>query len=163
VSQSTFPQEQSWRVLDALLREQLPGLDVQAISDKDYSDGDLILTPPSVRTQYTGSGFASTTDSQRLSYEVVGRFLILCVDEDLSPALIEQAYRSAALADRVCSILAGTRIIVSTDRSEPITLTAIEALPVIGLGTGYVVAIEVPGLAQFPGTNAAGFTPTGGD
>ena len=162
MSQGPFPQKQTWEVLLALLTAQLAGVDVQGITDKDFNqDDEIIMTPPSLRVQYTGAGFHSTTDSQRLSYEAVGRFIILCADEALQD-VISQAMVSIALADQVCGILAGTRInLPSGDISEPITLVAIEPVPVDGVGMAYAVAIEVPGLAQFAGANASGFTAEG--
>jgi hypothetical protein len=163
MSQGPFPQELAWKVLNALLVAQLAGVgvsDVQAISEKDFnSEGDIVMTPPSVRTFYAGTGFHSTTDSQRLSYEAVGRFMLLCADESHTVDPVDQAYASVKLVDQVCAIVAGTRINLPTgDISEPITLVAVDPMPVEGVGTAYAIAIEVPGLAQFAGANAAGFT-----
>lgn len=163
MSQGPFPQQQAWRTLNALLTQQLSGVDVQAISGRDFNaDGDLIMTPPSVRTFYAGSKFASTSDTQRLSYESTGRFMLLCADEANTEDLAEQAFRSVGIADRVCAVLAGARLnLPSGDVSEPVTLATIDPLPVDGVGTAYGIGIEVPGLAQFSGANAAGFTAGG--
>lgn len=162
-TQGPFSVELCWKVLNQLLIDQLAGVDVQAISDKDYNDnGEVIMTPPSVRTFYAGSRFSSTSDSQRLSYESVGRFIILCADEDRSGDAILQAYASVKLVDQVLDLLAGTRInLPAGDISEPITVTDIEPVPCEGVGTAYGIAIEVPGLAQFSGVNAAGYTAQG--
>jgi phage gp37-like protein len=162
-TQSNFPQDQAWRVLNAMLAQQLAGVDVQPVSEKDYNGDELILTPPSVRTYFGGSVFAATSDSQKLSYDVTSRFFALCADENRGPDAIEQAYASAHLAVKVSTILAGARInLPSGDQSEPITLVAIEPLPAAGIGMGYAVAVEVPGLAQYTGANAAGYTAQGG-
>jgi hypothetical protein len=160
--QGPFPQDQTWKVLNAMLADQLIDVDVQAISEKDFNaDGDIIMTPPSVRTFYAGTGYEATSDLQRLSYDVAGRFMILCGAQDLTSA-IAQAQASARLADQVCGILAGARLnLPNGDQSIPVLLKAIEPLPIDGLGMGYAVAIEVPGLAQMPGTNAAGYTAQG--
>jgi hypothetical protein len=162
-TQANFPQDQAWRVLNAMLDEQLAGVDVQPVSVRDYDGDELILLPPCVRTYFGGSVFTSLSDTSRQNYDGVNRFFALCADEDRGPDAINQAYASANLAVKVCGILAGARInLPSGDQSEPITLVAIEPLPAAGLGMGYAVAVEVPGLAQYPGTNADGYTPQGG-
>jgi hypothetical protein len=162
MSQGPFSVEMVWKVVNQLLIDQLTGIDVQAITEKDFNnDGEIIMNPPSVRTFYASTQFASTTDSQRLSYESVGRFIALCADEDLTD-VISQAYASVKLVDQVLAILAGARInLPAGDRSEPITITAVESLPVAGVGTAYGIAFEVPGLAQFAGANASGYTAEG--
>jgi hypothetical protein len=162
-AQGPFSVELCWKVLNQLLIDQLAGVDVQAISENDYNaKGEIIMTPPSVRTFYAGSRFMSTTDSQRLSYESVGRYIILCAEEDRSGEAILQAYASVKLVDQVLNILAGTRInLPAGDRSEPITITDIEPVPCEGVGTAYGIAMELPGLAQFTGVNAAGYTAAG--
>jgi len=162
-AQGPFSVEMCWKVLNQLLIDQLTGVDVQAISENDYNEsGEVIMTPPSVRTFFAGQRFMSTTDSQRLSYESVGRYILLCADEDRSGEAILQAYASVKLVDQVLAIVAGTRInLPAGDRSEPITITEIEPVPCQGVGTAYGVAIEVPGLAQFAGVNAEGYTAAG--
>lgn len=162
MSQGEFPQDLAWDVVTALAAAQMSGVDVQAISENDFNaDGEIIMTPPSVRTFYAGTGFHSTTDSQRLSYEAVGRFGLLCAAEDHTSS-ISQARASLKLARQVCRIMAGTRINLPTNEiSEPMTLVAIEPVPCEDVGTAYCVFVEVPGLAQFAGANAAGFTATG--
>ena len=162
MSQGPYSIELAWKVVNQLLIDQLGISDVQALSDSDFNqDGEIIMTPPSARTFYDGSDFASTSDSQRLSYEVVDRYMILLADEDRTSA-IAQAYASAKLVDVALPILAGTRInLPAGDRSEPVTIVAVKPLPVAGVGKAYAIAIEVPGLAQFAGANAAGYTAAG--
>ena len=79
----------------------------------------------------------------------------MCAEENLSADPIRQAYDSLVLARRITSLLAGARIVLQDgDVSEPVRLVSMDPLPVDGIGTAYAVAIEVPGLAQYPGTNA---------
>jgi hypothetical protein len=159
VSQGAFPQTQAWQTLNAMLTAGLSGVDVAAVSEKDFNEGELIMTPPSVRTYYGGTKFTSFSDMSRQNYQATGEFIILCADEDRSPDLAQQAFISVALAGTVCALLAGaTLILPSGDQSEPITLISITPLPVEGVGMAYAIAVEVPGLAQFPGTNVAGYT-----
>lgn len=162
-AQGPFSVELAWKVVNQLLMDQAGISDVQAICEKDYNEsGEVVMTPPSVRTYYAGTRFLSTSDSQRLSYESVGEFFILCADEDHSGDAILQAYASVKLVDQVLSILAGARInLPAGDRSEPITILRIEPVPCAGVGTAYGIAIEVPGLAQFTGANADGYTAAG--
>jgi hypothetical protein len=155
MSQTAFPMDQAWKTLTALLVAQLNGVDVQEVSDKDFNaDGDLIMNPPSVRTYFAGCDYSSTFDNQKLSYDATGKFMLLCAGQNLQ-SIAAQAHASAQLADQVCGLIAGARITLpSGDISEPITLKSIDPLPVEEIGIAYGVAIEVPGLAQFPGTNA---------
>lgn len=163
MTQANFPQDQAWRVLNAMLAAELDGVDVQPVSEKDFQGDELILTPPSVRTYFAGAAFSSLSDMQRQNYNVVNRFFVLCADEYRGPDAIEQAYASARLVVAVLGVLAGARInLPSGDQSEPITILSVEPMPTAGLGMGYAVAVEVPGLAQYPAPNAAGFTPQGG-
>jgi hypothetical protein len=155
VSQGEFCTNEVWACFTDLLRQQLDGVDVQSITSKDFSDdGELILNPPSVRSFFAGEGAASTSDTQRLSYNVVGRYIVLCANEDLrDPAA--QAKASLNLAGQVKAILAGARLLFPDgETSEPITYVGMEPEPVDGLGVAYAAAFEVPGLAQFAGANA---------
>lgn len=162
MSQGEFATAEVWDAFTALLDGQLGNaVDVQQITTKDFSEsGELIMSPPSVRSFFAGEGAASMSDTQRLSYNVTGRYIALCGDENLrSPAA--QAQASLALAGQVKTLMAGTRLLLkSGDTSEPVTYIGMEPEPVEGLGVAYAVAFEVPGIAQFAGINAH---PAGGD
>lgn len=145
----------AWDALTQMLCAQLAGVDVAEISDRDFNqDDELIMTPPSVRSFFAGEAASSLSDSQRLSYNAVQRYILLCADENLaSPS--GQAMASLVLAERVKEIVIGARISLSTgDVSEPVTYVGCEPQPLERIGVAYAIAIEVPGLAQFPGTNA---------
>jgi hypothetical protein len=161
--QGEFKVDQAWDAITALLVAQLAaGFDVAKISDRDFNDqGEIIMTPPSARVLFDGEGAASTSDSQRLSYNVVQRFIILVADQDLSGSSADQAMASLLVARQVKALLAGARILlVDGDISEPLTYVSMMPMPVDGIGSAYAIAFEVPGLAQFPGTNAL---PVGGN
>lgn len=155
MSQGQFKADQVWDALLDLLIEQLDQVDVASISQRDFSqEGEIILTPPSVRVLFDGESAHSTSDSQRLSYEVVGRFLVMVADQDLRSA-VHQARASAKLAAQAKNLLAGARIVLADgDVSEPVTWVSTQMLPVPDLGIAYALAFEVPGLAQFDGLNA---------
>jgi phage gp37-like protein len=159
--QGQFKTDQAWHALTQLVNSQLDGVDVKEITSKDFNDqGVLILEPPSVRIFYAGENATSTSDTQRLSYDAVLKFIILCADQDLR-GVMDQAKASLRLVALVKAIVIGSRIqLADGDLSEPITYVANEPLPVDGLGIAYGIAFEVPGLAQFPGVNAY---PTGGN
>jgi hypothetical protein len=160
--QGEFKAEQAWDAMVALAADQLDGVDVAAICDKDLNDeGEIIMNPPSARVLFAGEVDLSTSDTQRRSYNAIYRFVILVADQDLSGSSANQARASLLLATIVKRILSGARIVLADgDISEPITYTGMEPVPTQGVGMAYGVAFEVPGLAQFPGTNAY---PLGGD
>jgi len=157
--QGTFATLLVWQTLQQLLTDQLNGVDVQSISNADFNaDGELIMTPPSIRVFYAGEKAGNFGDAQRLSYNAVQRYMVTCADQSLTAVLADQAMASAALADKVKNILAGARIsLVGGEQSEPIAWVGTEPVEVAGVGTAYAVAIEVEGIAQFPGVNAAGY------
>jgi hypothetical protein len=155
---SQLPTEQVWQTLMQMLRDGLFGVDVQAISEKDFNqDGDIIMNPPSVRVFFDGEGASGTSDSQRLSYNAVGRYVVSCADQNLRSTQA-QAIASAALATRVKNVAIGARLqLPNGDVTEPIAWVSTAVMPVAGLGIGYALGFEVPGIAQFPGTNAEGY------
>jgi hypothetical protein len=159
--QGQFKADQAWNALTALLVAQLTGVDVAMIADKDFNDqGEIIMTPPSARIFYAGEIAHSTSDSQRLSYNSVYRFVILVADQDLTAGSANQAAASLKLAITVKAVLAGARLLLTDgDISEPLVYISMEPIPTEGVGMAYGLAFEVPGLAQFPGANAL---PAGG-
>lgn len=155
MSQGEFKIDQGWQAIVAILSGQLPGTDVAAISDKDFNeDGEIIMTPPSVRVFFNGEVAESTSDSQRLSYLTNGRYGVLCADQDYH-SVIAQAYASVQLVNKVKELLAGARLLLTDgDTSEPLIYMGTTPIPVEGIGVAYGVEFIVPGLAQFPGTNS---------
>jgi len=152
--QAIFPATDCWDQLTALLAAQLDGVDVKHVTDKDFDgNGELVLNPPSVRVMYVNSHKVAI-ENQGTAYTVSHRFLLLCGDENRQSA-IDQARASLALSQRVETVVAGARLLLPTsEQSEPITVGDTEPLPVQGLGVAYALAIEVPGDAVYPGTNA---------
>lgn len=159
--QGVFATDQAWQAIADLLTSQLEDVDCAVISDKDFNEnGEIVMQPPSVRVFFAGEIAKATSDSQRLSYEVDGRYAVMVADIDYSSAA-NQAMASAALLAQVKSILAGARIVLSGgDVSEPVQWVSTEPQPVEGVGMAYCLGFIVPGLAQFPGTNAR---PQGGN
>jgi hypothetical protein len=160
MSQGPFQTDQAWEALVALLDGQMQNVDVAAICEKDFNeDGEIIMNPPSVRVFFDSEVATSTSDTQRLSYLVDGRYVVLCADQDYT-SVIAQGFASLQLVAQVKSILAGARLQLSGgDVSDPLIWAATDRLPVDGVGVAYAVGFIVPGLAQFPGTNAS---PEGG-
>jgi hypothetical protein len=155
VSQGEFATNEVWDAFTALLTQQLPDVDVKKITGREFTEGgELITVTPSVRCFFAGESATSTSDTQRLSYNVVGRLMVFCADNDLgSPEA--QALVSLKLASRVKTILIGARVVLpSGDVSEPATYCGMEFDTVQDLGITYIPVFEVPGLAQFAGANA---------
>jgi len=153
--QAQFKTDQAWDAIVALLEGQLVKVDVAAICERDFNEeGELVMNPPSVRVFFAGEAAQSTSDSQRLSYLVDGRYIVLCADQDLR-GVIDQARASIQLVNQVKAILAGARLALADgDVSEPLIWFGTDPQPVDGIGTAYGVGFIVPGLAQFPGANA---------
>ncbi len=157
MSQGTLATHLAWQALVTLLTAQLPAFNVAAISDRDFNEaGEIIMDPPSIRIFFAGEVARATSDSQRLSYEVEGRYGVLCADQDLS-SVANQAFASATLLDQVKSALCGARLLLADgETTEPVQWVNTEPLPVDGIGVAYSLGFVVPGLAQFAGTNAQG-------
>jgi hypothetical protein len=142
-----------WDSLVALLKATMQDAQVDAITDRDFDDGDLVLSPPSVRVM-----FDTTTDSviesSSTGYESVHHFLVICGDEDRRSAH-DQARASLKLAEIARHILAGARLRLETgERTEPLTLVGNVPIPVKVLGVAYGLGVEVQGPSSFPGANA---------
>jgi hypothetical protein len=161
MSQGTWNTDQVWDALTELLNSQLDNVDCANITDRDFSeDGELILNPPSVRTFFEGENAAATSDSQRLSYLVDGKFTVLVVDQDYR-GITEQARATLQLVNKVKSVLIGARLLLPTgETSEPVQWYATAPQPLEGMGVAYAAGFIVPGLAQFQGPNA---NPLGGN
>lgn len=132
------------------------GVDVDSIGERDINEeGQLVFRPPCVRTRYAGGNYGPPKENTHTVYDYAPQIEIFCVDEDLRSS---QAQREASkrLLDRVKPILAGARIVLSDDgkNSEPIILRKDFPLPQDIVGMVYILVVEVPGIAQFPGTFA---------
>ena len=149
-----------WKAFTLLL-DQLEGVNVAEISERDFNEaGELIMSPPSVRSFFTGEKASSLSDTQRLSYNVTGVYVALCASEDLRGS-VDQAKASLRLASRVKTIMAGARLALPDgDITEPVTFISMHPEPLDDVGVAYAVTFEVPGIAQFPGANA---WPSGGE
>ena len=141
--------------LIALLTAQLVDVDVAATAAKDFDDnGNLILNPPSVRTQFAGET-ASSFENQHLNYDVDQNYLVLCLDQDLGPVAQVQRTKSAQLLGTVKHLLIGARLALADGSvSEPVRYVQADPLPVEGIGTAFVAMFAVGGIANFAGVNA---------
>jgi len=129
------------------------GIDVASLGLKDINEeGQLIFRPPCVRTRYVGGDYTRLHDNTHCNYDYAPMVEIWCVEEDLRSAE-DQREASKRLLDRVKPIVAGARIVLSDDgkNSEPIILRKDFPFPQDIVGMVYILVVEVPGIAQFPG------------
>jgi len=148
--------------LQALLTTALAGVNVGSIGDLNTDEnGELVFDPPCVRTFYASGEFINNNDSQALTYDDTAHYFDLwCAAENLT-SLEAQRGDTLALVAQVLPVLAGARLSLADGTlSEPVELMGIkgnlqgrQGAPV---QTIYLVSIKVPGIAQFPGTYAAG-------
>jgi hypothetical protein len=145
------------QALLAALESNLPGINVGAISDKDINDDDqLVLYMPCARQRYVGTEYRNQADNQWLTYDTCHNFEIWCGAEDLTS---KEAQRTATLAilTLVLPLVAGARLpLPDGSVTEPVALKTIGKLQDDILGTIFILSVEVSGIAQFPGTLAAG-------
>ncbi len=131
-------------------------VNVDSLGEKDINqEGQLIFRPPCVRTRYIGGRYTRLHDNTHCNYDYAPMVEIWCVDEDLRSSLAQRE-ASKRLLDLVKPIVAGARIVLSDDgkNSEPIILLGDAPLLQDIVGMVYILTIEVPGIAQFPGTFA---------
>ncbi len=148
--------------VQALLKAALPSVSVGSIGDLDTDEnGELVFDPPCARTFYATSHYVANGDSQALTYDDAGHQIdVWCAAENLT-SLEAQRTDSLALVGQVLPVLAGARLrLPDSSLSEPVRLVSITGALQGKMGapvrTVYVIAIQVPGIAQFPGTYAAG-------
>jgi len=148
--------------LHVLLAGALPAANVGSIGDLDTDEnGELVFDPPSVRTFYSNSKYACNSDNQALTYDDTSHQIdIWCAAENLT-SLEAQRTDTLSLVAQVLPVLAGARLALPDGSvSEPVRLMgvtgALQGRSGAPVRTVYVIAVEVPGIAQFPGTYAAG-------
>ena len=159
---SMFLPGQVETAIQALLKLALTGVNVGSIGDLNTDEnGELIFDPPAVRTFYATSRYEAHGDSQALTYDDTShQFDIWCAAENLT-SLEAQRTDTLTLVAQVLPVLAGARLpLADGSVSEPVRLMGVagslqgkQGAPV---QTVYTISIEVPGIAQFPGTYAAG-------
>ena len=148
--------------VQALMKAALGGVNVGSIGDLNTDEnGELVFDPPAARTFYANSRYVANSDSQALTYDETDHQIdIWCAAENLT-SLEAQRNDTLALVAKVLPVLAGARIALADGSvSEPVRLMgvtgALQGKSGASVRTVYVIAIEVPGIAQFPGTYAAG-------
>jgi hypothetical protein len=149
-----FAFDQTWDAMQTLLSTQLPGVNVAAAGEKDFDDeGALITTPPAIRGVFSGEE-AESFETQKLGYNAVQAFVVICIDKHLGPDPQMQRRKSGQLAAKVKHILVGARLLLPDgNRTSPVEYTGMAPLPT-KIGMAYAAAFAVPSIAQFAGTNA---------
>lgn len=140
--------------INALLATQIAGLNVGSIGEKDINaDGQLVFQTPAARTRYPGSQYAMT-ENQAQVYNCEHAIEIWCAASNLR-SKAAQREDTKALVAKVLPVLAGARLALSDGgKSEPVRIVGIEGVEQDIVGMVYVLTVSVPGIAQFPGTNA---------
>jgi hypothetical protein len=133
------------------------GIAVGAIGDRDINDDDqLVLQMPCARQRYVGTAYKDSGDNQWLTYDTSHMFEIWCAAEDLTSKEAQRTATTAVLAV-VIPLVAGARLRLSDGSvTEPVALKNVGKLPDDIVGSIYILTIEICGIAQFPGTLAAG-------
>ena len=150
------------QAVQTLLQNALPSVNVGSIGDLDTDEnGELVFDPPAVRTFYATTRYVANGDSQALTYDDTSHQIdIWCAAENLT-SLEAQRYDTLALVAQVLPVLAGARLALADGSvSDPVRLLqlmgSLQGRQGAPVRTVYTIAIEVPGIAQFPGTYASG-------
>ena len=155
-SSMVLPGDVEQALLNAL-SNGLTNINVGAIGDKDINDDDqLVLEMPCARQRYVSTEYKNQGDNQWLTYDTSHIFEIWCAAEDLTSKAAQRTATLSIIA-LVLPLIAGARLtLADTSVTEPVVLQGINKLPDDIVGQIYIVTIEVCGIAQFPGTLAAG-------
>jgi hypothetical protein len=128
-------------------------VNVGSIGQLTLDDNDqLVFDPPMARTYYAGSPVYRSDENQALAYQDVRHIVeVWCYVESLR-SKEEQRDETIQLLGQVLPILAGARIPLSDKgASEPVRILNISGVIDVSFGKIYIVSVEVPGIAQFPG------------
>ncbi len=159
---SNFRIDQVEAALLSLLTAGMPAaygaqVDVKSLGDKDFDDqGRLVLQPPALRERFIDAQMNNLRDNQRLTYQSVHNFEILCYESSLR-SRADERNQTLVLVASVVDQLAGARLLLADGtKSMPVTvksvgLVEVDQGPVDQL---FSVAIAVEGIAQFSGVNA---------
>lgn len=159
---SQFQPNQVIASLVTLLRTVMPAayngaIDIDTLGDEDFDEnGQLVLSPPSMRVRYRETNFNNLRDNRRLTYQATNQIEVLCFESSLAGKADERA-QTMALVVVALNQLAGARLALADGTSSmPITirscgLVVTEEGPVDQL---MAIGILVEGIAQFDGPNA---------
>ncbi len=132
-------------------------IDIDSIGDKDFNaQGQLALKPPSIRVRFGGAEYSNLRDNQRLTYEAVLPFEVMCFESSLR-SKADERLQTLALVVVVLNQLAGARLALSDGTSTmPLELKSVSPVitedgPVDQL---FSINVQIKGIAQFDGPNA---------
>lgn len=131
-------------------------VDIQSLGDRDFNaEGQLVLSPPSLRVLFAGAKYDKLRDNQRLTYEAGIIFHILCYESSLRSKKDERR-QTLVLVATLLDQLAGARLALADGSStSPIGLESVSLLTEQGaVDQLYDVTVVVNGIAQFSGANA---------
>jgi hypothetical protein len=142
--------------LQALLRDQLPNVNVGSVGDLSTDqDGELVFDPPCARTFFAGTDYGETHDNVAQFYDEASHEIdIWCAAENLS-SLEAQRRDTLILVGKILPVLAGAELMLRDGTTtQPVRLRGIvgtlqgrQGAPV---NTVYTIKVQVPGIAQFP-------------
>lgn len=159
---SQFQTNQVIVALVSLLQAVMPAaynsaVDIDTLGDEDFDEnGQLVLSPPSIRVRYQETHFNNLRDNRRLTYQATNQVEVLCFESSLASKADERA-QTMALVVAVLDQLAGARLsLADGSTSMPISirscgLVVTEDGPVDQLMS---IGISIEGIAQFDGPNA---------
>ena len=145
------------QAVQTFLKANLTDVNVGSIGELDTDEsGELVFDPPCARTMYQSAEFGEAADNLQLTYDDASHTIdIWCADENLA-SLEAQRQQSLAVISQLLPVIAGARIPLSDgSTTEPVRLVRVQAALQGANGapvrTVYVVTVEIPGIAQFPG------------
>lgn len=154
-AQGEFAIDQTWDAIVDLLSEQLDGVDVDAIGEKDFDEqGDLTVNAPAARVGFADEKAGQPIETQNATYNGEQLFFVVCAAEDLSGTNF-QRLASLRLVGQVKHVLTGARLwLADGTQTEPIIFSGTSPLPTKAIGMAYVAGFIVPNVAQFGAPNA---------
>jgi hypothetical protein len=132
-------------------------INIDSLGDEDFdAEGQLVLQPPSIRVRFTDSPYNPLKDNQRLTYQAVPGFQLLCFESSLRSKADERK-QTLVLVSVVLDQLAGARInLADGSKTQPVTIENVQLVEGASAGVDQLfdVRIGIEGFAQFSGANA---------
>lgn len=144
------------QAVEDLLAARLTQISVGSIGALEINDDDqLVWDPPCVRTRYAGSKYATTHDNQMLAYNADHIVELWCAAENLTSKEAQRQDTMTMVVHQVLPQIVGARLALEDgSKSEPVRVVDIKGFVEDIAGMLYIISVAVPGIAQFPGTNA---------
>lgn len=132
-------------------------INIDSLGDEDFdAEGQLVLQPPSIRVRFIGDDFNTLKDNQRLTYQAVPQFELLCFESSLRDKADERR-QTLILVSVVLDQLAGARInLADGSKTQPVTIEDVRLIEGASAGVDqlFSIRIGIEGFAQFSGANA---------